>query len=88
MAIPITGKTNLHWVDRIVIEIRPLEVDGKLHKLASIKFYPEDSFYEQSEVTAFTLHKDIQVKLTENSEQVTKILIEKEEGKNGGRKKE
>ena len=87
MAIPIAGKTNIHWVDRIVIEIRSLEVEGESFKLASVKFYSEDSVYDQFEVTAFTLHEDVRVKVMEKK-QLIKILIDKKEGKNGRRKKE
>lgn len=82
----ITAKTNIHWVDRIKIEIRPLETstkDKKSIQMVSIKFYPEDSVYEQLEVTGFTNHEFVEMKATVEKN-LTTISIFKKEGKNGG----
>ena len=87
--IPHISTTNhIHWVDQIKIEIYPLTVEGQgTNQIVKIRCYAEDHIGQDCEITIFTNHENVQVEMSKRKIKGCTILIDKEEGKNGGRKK-
>ena len=82
MMPPISVLNHIHWVDRIKIEISPLEFEGGSKQLVKIFFYSDDDIHERFEVCAFTNHEFVEMK-AEVKKNLTTILINKKEGKDG-----
>ena len=82
MMPPISVLNHVHWVDKIKIDIYPLIVEGESNQVVKIYFYAEGEVHKKFEVCAFTNHKFIEMK-AEVKKNLTTILINKKEGKDG-----